>query len=143
MSTSHPNVILFKRHDDVDNRHNLENVKGFSTTSCKQHCMKCSLYPNQKFSVGSLVKFDSGFLYTNRMSFKLSYTAARALCILQRNVDEFVSKELIKRYVWSESPVVDNNVNVVISELRTALLNTGLHILNQRKVGYMLTEVGM
>ena len=77
------------------------------------------------------------------MSFKLSYTAARALCILQRNVDEFVSKELIKRYVWSESPVVDNNVNVVISELRTALLNTGLHILNQRKVGYMLTEVGM
>ena len=143
MSGNNTNVILFTRNHDVDNNNEyFENVKNY-TSECRQHCMKCSLCPNRKFFVGSLVKYESGFLHTNRGNFKLSYTAARALCLLQRNIDEFVSKEHIKKYVWGASPIVDNNVNVVISELRTALFNTGLHILNQRKVGYMLIEVGI
>ena len=140
MAEQSSNIIFFNRDDQLNDTGNMENIMS-EDISCNKHCLKCSLYPNRKFSINSSVKFESGFLYTNKGTFKLSYSAGRALCLLHRNIDEFVSKEHIMKYVWGSHPRVENNVNVVVSELRTALMSTSLHILNQRKVGYMLTRV--
>lgn len=141
MSKTTSNIIFLTGDEYLRDNRKIAN-RVLSNKFCSQHCFKCSLYPSRSFVVSSLVKFDSGFLYTNRGNFKISYSAGRALCLLQRNTDDFVSKDDIMKYVWGDYPRVENNVNVVISELRTALTSTGVHILNQRKVGYMLTEVG-
>lgn len=140
MAEQSSNIIFFNRDAQLNDTGNMENIVS-EDNSCNEHCLKCFLYPNRNFSIESSVKFEAGFLYTNKGTFKLSYSAGRALCLLHRNIDEFVSKEHIMEYVWGSLPRVQNNVNVVVSELRTALMGTSLCILNQRKVGYMLTRM--
>ena len=142
MSEIHSNVYtlyICKENNSFIPKNDVDNL---DSRSCNKYCIKCPIYSGGSFYLGKSLVFNNGFLNKANTKVKLSYAAGRALCVLQRNMDNFVSNKEILRYVWGDSGRVNNNVNVTISELRMALSDTNFCILNRRKVGYMLTEIG-
>jgi DNA-binding winged helix-turn-helix (wHTH) protein len=108
---------------------------------CSEHCLKCKRYVSEDIRLSESVFFSRSFLHKDELIVKLSYAAGRVLCLLQKNIDKYISVQDILDYVWGSELRVANNVNVAISELRIALSRTEFYILNKRKVGYMLTRV--
>lgn len=105
------------------------------------HCIECAKYQNCSFLVNNTVKFKSGVLYTSRGGVKLSCAACRTLRLFVRNMEVFLSKDEINKYVWGDRPSMDHDLNAVITELRSSLADTDLYIFNPRKSCYVFIEM--
>jgi DNA-binding winged helix-turn-helix (wHTH) protein len=64
----------------------------------------------------------------------------RMLCAFKRYQNTVLSREILLEYTWGKSTQTNNNVNVLVSSLRTLLSNTDLEIMTIRNQGYLLTQ---
>ena len=68
----------------------------------------------------------------------MSGAAFRMLCAFHQNEGKTLTKEFLLEYVWRDNSKVLNNVNVVVSEIRTILDERELEIITIRGSGYQL-----
>ena len=109
-------------------------------TPCYSRCKGCTLFPYDKLAdinitkVAGIRTFD-----VNNQQQKASSSGFRMLCALTRQSGNILSKEYLNKYVWPESTVVRNNINVSIYDLRIVFRESSIVIKNHRKKGYCLT----
>ena len=107
---------------------------------CYSRCKGCTLFPYDKLAGANITKvvgirtFD-----VNSERQKTSSSGFRMLCALTRQSGNILSKEYLIKYVWPESTIVGNNLNVSIYDLRIAFRSSSIVIKNHRKEGYCLT----
>lgn len=107
---------------------------------CYSRCKGCKLFPYDKLAdinitkVAGIRTFD-----VNSEQQKTSSSGFRMLCALTRQSGNVLSKEYLIKYVWPESTIVRNNLNVSIYDLRILFRDSSIIIKNHRKEGYCLT----
>lgn len=116
------------------------NVSETEISPCYSRCKGCTLFPYDKLAdinitkVAGIRTFD-----VNSEQQKTSSSGFRMLCALTRQSGNVLSKEYLIKYVWPESTIVRNNLNVSIYDLRFLFRDSSIVIKNHRKEGYCLT----
>lgn len=107
---------------------------------CYGRCKNCPLFPFKELETSGIYKSEvfRSFIVCGEQR-KISSHGYRLLCALTRQVDVILAKEYLIEYVWPESTIVRNNLNVAIYDLRIMLRNSPLRIENIRNKGYRLT----
>ena len=103
---------------------------------CSELCQLCPRNDVSKKSNCDFIK--NYFLDEYDVSFKKNSASFRTFCALYRNYKKVVSREYLLEYGFMGKSSVLNNVNVVISELRTLLKGTEFEIVTVRGEGYIL-----
>ena len=107
---------------------------------CYSRCKGCTLFPYDKLAGANITKVAGIRTFdVNRERQKTSSSGFRMLCALTRQSGNILSKEYLIKYVWPESTIVGNNLNVSIYDLRIVFRNSSIAIKNHRKEGYCLT----
>ena len=107
---------------------------------CYSRCKGCTLFPYDKLAGANITKVAGIRTFdVNSERQKTSSSGFRMLCALTRQSGNILSKEYLLKYVWPESTLVGNNLNVSIYDLRIVFRNSSIVIKNHRKEGYCLT----
>jgi hypothetical protein len=107
---------------------------------CYSRCKGCTLFPYDKLADANITKVAGIRTFdVNSERQKTSSSGFRMLCALTRQSGSVLSKEYLIKYVWPESTIVRNNLNVSIYDLRILFRDSSIVIKNHRKEGYCLT----
>lgn len=116
------------------------NVSETEISPCYSRCKGCTLFPYDKLAGANITKVAGIRTFdVNSERQKTSSSGFRMLCALTRQSGNILSKEYLIKYVWPESTIVGNNLNVSIYDLRIVFRNSSIVIKNHRKEGYCLT----
>jgi DNA-binding response OmpR family regulator len=69
---------------------------------------------------------------------RLNNPQFRMLCAFKRYQNMVLSREFLFEYTWGKTSQANNNVNVMVSSLRSLLRHTELEIMTIRNKGYLL-----
>ncbi len=106
---------------------------------CYDRCKGCSLFPYNKLSIMEVYEAEHMRSFNiNNEQLKISIHGFRLICALTRYSGYILPKEFLIQYVWPESDIVRNNLNVAIYDLRILFRNVSIDIKNHRKEGYSL-----
>ncbi len=109
-------------------------------TPCISRCRGCHLFPFEQLENANINKGeDFGIFIIHGEHRKTSSHGVRLICALTRHRNEILPKDYLIQYVWPESTIVSNNLNVAIYDLRILLKGASIDIANHRKEGYSLT----
>ena len=109
-------------------------------STCYSRCKDCTLFPYDKLADANITKVAGIRTFdVNCERQKTSSSGFRMLCALTRQSGSVLSKEYLSKYVWPESTIVGNNLNVSIYDLRILFRDSSIVIKNHRKEGYCLT----
>jgi DNA-binding response OmpR family regulator len=105
--------------------------------NCRTFCNICKLAEREIYlTVNCYIK--NRFLFVSGQSKRMSGAAFRMLCAFHQNEGKTLTKEFLLEYVWRDNSKVLNNVNVIVSEIRTILDERELEIITIRGSGYQL-----
>jgi hypothetical protein len=99
--------------------------------SCPHKISKIRLTPDV-FITRSSITFGDKKVTLNEQKFRM-------LCAFKHNQNKTLSRAFLLHYVWGVDCQIANNVNVMVSSLRTLLSRTGLEIITVRNKGYLMT----
>lgn len=105
---------------------------------CASFCKKCPFKSSLIFNDQLQLLPDTQSVSINGETIKLSIRGFRVLCALLRCTGRPVSSLYLSEYAWPDGLVVNNNLPVTISELRTSLRYVEIDIINIRGFGYQL-----
>lgn len=112
----------------------------YALTPCYNRCRGCSLFPYKQIEHADIARGESfRHFVVNQESRKLSAQGVRLMCALTRRQNQILPIDYLNKYVWPESTIVRNNLNVAIYDLRIFLTGSSVKIENHRKKGYCLT----
>lgn len=89
-----------------------------------------------KFWLDNSVYVENRTVVTPSKKARISISATKVLFELKRKQNKIVTREELLICGWGCSSKVLNNVNVVISEIRTALTDTSIEIITHRGIGF-------
>ncbi|WP_232771392.1 winged helix-turn-helix domain-containing protein [Colwellia sp. 12G3] len=125
---------------DIEQQNKYVATKSEPIGSCNNRCKYCPLFPYEKLSIKGINETrDRAIFDVNGQQHKLTHHGFRLMCALTRYSGSILSREFLSEYVWPESNVVSNNLNVAIYDLRIVFSNSSINIENYRKEGYGLT----
>jgi len=93
----------------------------------------------------SAIRLSKAVIITRRkirfgeLTYPLNEAKFRMLCAFKRYENTTLSREFLLEYTWGAQGKTANNVNVMVSALRSLLANTGVEILTIRNSGYLMT----
>ena len=106
---------------------------------CYNRCRDCPLFPYEQLTSANINKGEKrGTFIIHGEHRKISSQGYRLICALTRQESTILPKDYLIQYVWPESTIVRNNLNVAIYDLRILLRGTSIDIENHRKEGYSL-----
>lgn len=124
---------------DIDNKNRGVVAKNEPIITCENRCKHCPLFPYDKLSIKDVNETpDRRIFDVNGQQHKLTNHGFRLMCAMTRYSGTVLSREFLSEYVWPESDVVGNNLNVAICDLRMVFRNSLINIENHRKEGYSL-----
>ena len=111
--------------------HNAKNL------TCSHFCFDC---PNNytEIHLTTTASVTRMMLTVNGRKLRINESNFRMLCALHKYSARPLSREFLLDYVWGSNGKVANNVNVMVSELRSLLANSGLEIATIRGLGYQM-----
>ncbi len=108
-------------------------------TPCYNRCRDCPLFPYEQLASANIDKGENlGTFIIHGEHRKVSSQGFRLICALTRHRNTVLPKDYLIQYVWPESTIVRNNLNVAIYDLRILLRGSLIDIENHRKEGYCL-----
>lgn len=117
--------------------YNSDSLSVQTKNVCKSFCFDC---PNNftELRLTPTITVNRSMLVVGDDTFRINESNYRMLCALHRNSGMPLSRAFLLKYVWRNGSNVPNNVNVMVSELRTLLSNSELEIITVRGKGYQL-----
>lgn len=105
--------------------------------SCDSFCFDC---PNEynELHLTATTSVNRSMLTIDGKKTRINESNYRMLCALHNHPGVTLSREFLLEYVWGIQGKVANNVNVMVSELRSHLQNSGLEIVTIRGKGYRM-----
>nr|WP_297348080.1 helix-turn-helix domain-containing protein [uncultured Glaciecola sp.] len=107
---------------------------------CTSYCFECplSLY---EVKLSANVSITRSKIKIGTRQIPLNEAKFRTLCAFKRYEGVILSRAYLLKYTWGEYSKLENNVNVMVSALRTLLSGTGLEIVTIRNQGYIMTQI--
>lgn len=99
--------------------------------NCREHC--CLICVEYKNLISNIIEDSS-------QSYVLGNKAMRGLCFLSKNYGDLCLKEDIEVYVWGCVKPSENNLSVLVFELRRFLKPFDYQIISVRQKGYLLVK---
>lgn len=122
-----------------DNLHKISVPTKMTHTPCNSRCRGCPLFPYEQLESANIYKSEGfGTFVIHGEHRKTSAQGFRLICALTRDRNNITPKDYLIKYVWPESTIVSNNLNVAIYDLRLFFQNSSIEIVNHRKEGYSL-----
>lgn len=131
-----PTRLESRSNAPIFQRTNLQN-NGIEKTSCDYFCFSCPKNHSEIWLTLNTVITRKQLEFDNKTQV-LSELKFRMLCAFHTHKNETLSREFLLRYVWRSKEKDLNNVNVMISELRTLIKDPELEIVTIRNEGYMM-----
>jgi len=108
---------------------------------CDSFCFSCPLKIT-KMMLSPVVFITRSSITIGDKKITLNEQKFRMLCAFKQNQNKTLSRAFLLHYVWGVDCQIANNVNVMVSSLRTLLSRTGLEIITIRNKGYLMTYHG-
>jgi hypothetical protein len=106
--------------------------------ACDSFCFACPHFIS-KIQLSSGIFITRSSITIGDKKITLNEQKFRMLCAFKRNENKTLSREFLLSYIWGADCQTSNNVNVMVSSLRSLLRNTGLEIITIRNKGYLMT----
>lgn len=106
-------------------------------TICDSFCFDCP-HDYEELQLTESTSVNRTMLTIDDKKLRINESNYRMLCALHNNAGIPLSREFLLEYVWGAKGKVANNVNVMVSELRSYLVNSGLEIVTIRGQGYQM-----
>jgi hypothetical protein len=104
---------------------------------CKSLCFECP-HRISKIKLASDVFITRSSITIGDKKITLNEQKFRMLCAFKRNENKTVSRDFLLSYIWGADCQTSNNVNVMVSSLRSLLRKTRLEIITIRNKGYLM-----
>lgn len=104
---------------------------------CDSYCFDCP-HEYTELQLTNTTSVNRSLLTIGERKLRINESNYRMLCALHSHPGVPLSREFLLEYVWGSKGKVANNVNVMVSELRSYLVNSGLEIVTIRGQGYQM-----
>jgi hypothetical protein len=105
---------------------------------CKSFCFECP-HRISKIKLASDIFITRSSITISDKKITLNEKKFRMLCAFKRNENKTVNRDFLLSYIWGADCQNSNNVNVMVSSLRSLLRKTRLEIITIRDKGYLMT----
>jgi hypothetical protein len=126
---------------DIDNaikaREKLAGIQN-EIKACNSFCFECP-HRISRIKLATGVSITRSSIKIADKKITLNEQKFRMLCAFKRNENKTLSREFLLSYIWGAECQTSNNVNVMVSSLRSLLRKTGLEIITIRNKGYLMT----
>jgi hypothetical protein len=106
---------------------------------CGASCFECPLNLNE-ITLSKDVIMTRKNIKVGAHNSSINESKYRMLCAFKHYKNKILSRQFLLEYTWGLDCHITNNVNVMVSTLRSLLNKSELEIVTIRKQGYLMTD---